>query len=292
MKKVLLTGHRGFIGTYLDMNLTDEYKVVGYDLRCGQDIRDRRKLDQTFEMEQPDIVIHCAALAGVRRGNTYPEDYISTNIVGTNNLIELSEKYDVSHFVNFSSSSVFGVSGYSHEPLNENSHKAPRSIYGVTKLAGEHIVNNSKIPTTIIRPFTVYGEHGRADQVIVKWINAIKADKSFTMYKNKEGTPSRGFTYVGDLVDGIKRVIKRDLDTIHTSYNLGGDISVNLQDLLLLFQQVTREKKKPYVVEMHPLPDTDQMGNQADTTKARNELDWRALTPFDDKVLQILRTEL
>lgn len=286
--KILLTGHRGFIGTYLDMNLTDEYQVVGYDLRCGNDIRDKRKLDQTFEMEQPDVVIHCAALAGVRRGNSYPEDYIRTNIEGTNNLIQLSEKYAISHFVNFSSSSVFGSVG--DQPLNENSHKAPRSIYGITKLAAEQIVANSKVPSTTIRPFTVYGEHGRKDQVIYKWINALKSDKAFTVYKTEQGTPSRGFTYVGDLVDGIKRVLKHPIK--NTSYNLGGDVSVSLDDLLLLFKLVAREKGRKLKYNMEALPETDQMSNQADTTKARNELGWRAEAKFDDKILQILRTEL
>jgi len=163
--KILLTGDCGFIASRLKEALPTG--TIGIDLLEGEDIRDKYHLEYLFETEHFDTVIHCAALAGVRRSELYPEDYISTNVIGTKNLIDLSEKYGVKHFINFSSSSVYGAD--TKDGLKEDAVKNPKSIYGMTKLMAEQLVARSSIKTTTIRPFTVYGENGRGDLVIKKW---------------------------------------------------------------------------------------------------------------------------
>ena len=182
MNNILITGNRGFIGS--------KFQGIGFDIKDGNDIRNRLALDVLFEIAQIDTVIHCAALTGVRRSELYPEEYISTNILGTKNLVDMAEKYKVKHFIHFSSSSVYAEAG--EEPLSENSPLEPDSLYGITKLAAEKIVKRSNLSWCIVRPFTVYGEYGRMDQVLEKWINQVKSGKPITMYG--DGSSGRGYS--------------------------------------------------------------------------------------------------
>ena len=108
--KILITGSSGFIGNKIFGTLDCCAKgLYPYDIKSGDDIRDRRKLEHLFETECFDVVVHCAALTGVRRGELYPEEYISTNVMGTKNIVDMCEKYEVHHLINFSSSSVLKV---------------------------------------------------------------------------------------------------------------------------------------------------------------------------------------
>src|SRR3990167_4575191 len=185
--KILVTGQKGFIGSHLTAKL-DELGIVleGNDFVVGNDIRDAVKLDAAVEKSQADIVIHLAALAGVRRGEDYPQEYFDTNVIGTNNLLRISKKFGIKKFIALSSSSVNGGN--------------PNSIYGASKLAMEHLVKRFELPYKfIVRPFTVYGERGRKDQVIFKWVDQYHNGKPITFYG--DGTSFRTYVYAGDLVD-------------------------------------------------------------------------------------------
>jgi UDP-glucuronate 4-epimerase len=283
--KILLTGHSGFIGTVLYKRLTElNFKVYGYDLKGGNDIRNRMKLEYLFETERFEKVIHCAALTGVRRGESYPEEYISTNIIGTKNLIELAEKYKVRHFINFSSSSVYGQD--TKNALTEDVACKPQSIYGMTKLMAELLVRRSSILTTTIRPFTVYGDNGRPDQVIVKWINCAKEGKPVPFYG--DGKSSRGYTHVEDLVDGVMKCMDRNFNNKHETYNLGGDTSVTLNSLFEIFKRV----KKDIQAEMIERPAGDNLFSFANTIKAQKDLGWKAERKFNATVTRIIKHEL
>jgi len=135
--KILITGHLGFIGSYLCKELKKRHKLVGYDLRSGDDIRDRRKLEFIFETENIDCVVHLAALTGARRGELYPDEYFQVNVLGTKNVVDLCEKYNVNRLIHFSSSSV--------------QNGAPDTIYGMSKYIGERIALRAQIPKCIIR---------------------------------------------------------------------------------------------------------------------------------------------
>jgi UDP-glucuronate 4-epimerase len=283
--KILLTGHRGFIGSALYGKLRDaRLEVFGYDLKNGDDIRDRLKLEYLFETERFNKVIHLAALTGVRRGELYPEEYIATNVMGTKNLIELSQKYGVHHFINFSSSSVYGQD--TKNALTEDVACKPQSIYGMTKLMAELLVQRSDMLTTTIRPFTVYGDYGRPDQVIMKWINFAKEGKPVPFYG--DGKSARGYTHVDDLLDGVIKCLDRNFNNKHETYNLGGDTLVTLNNLFEIFKKV----KKDIQANMLDRPAGDNLFSFANTLKAQKDLAWKPGHKFNSTVTRIIKHEL
>lgn len=277
--KILLTGHLGFIGSnWIKLRHYEERGWITkcYDLKKGDDVRDKPKLEFLFETENFDLVIHCAALTGVRRGELYPEEYISTNIMGTKNLVDLSEKYGVKHFIHFSSSSIYADK---KGLIKETEDKEPNSIYGMTKLVAEKIVQRSILPYCIIRPFTVYGENGRPDQVIMKWIRQIKNKEPITFYGN--GDTGRGYTYIGDLIKAIMIIIDKK---ITGTYNVGGDVFVMLKELWELFGKPKRN--------ILPLPFADRRSSIACTDKAGTVFRWQPKADFKTKVKEIIKNEL
>ncbi len=282
---ILVTGHEGFIGK----RLTHELSIncldwIGYDLEDGDDIRDYFKVNKVFRENNIDTVIHLAARAGVRTSESFPDEYITTNIIGTNNLLKSAEEYGVEKFISFSSSSV---QGGSPSPNKESDPVSPDSIYAVTKATSEMLVKNSTIPErTVVRPFTVYGECGRKDQVIFKWINQIKAGRLITFFG--DGETKRGYTYVGDLVKGVvKIVLNKGERKEFEIYNLGGSQIVTLKELLSIFQDVFPS----LIVKKLPLPKGDVRENWADIDKAKRELGFSPDTDFKKTVTNIIISE-
>ena len=269
---MLITGHLGYVGRNLNFP-----QFVGYDLVEGNDIRELYNLETVFEKGQFSTVIHLAALTGVRKSVTYPHQYISTNIEGTWNVVKMCEKYSIRKLIFFSSSSVYG----NHlSPVTEMSSKNPISLYGLTKLAGEHIVNQSSIPTVIIRPFTVYP--GRKDQVIYKWLSQIKQDKTVTVYGDE--TSRRGYTYVGDVEQVLKKLIQREWEWEHEDFNLGGSEVICLGDLLALFKQIFPNIRTSF----QKRPQEDIVCQYTDIFKLRTVLGFEPEPLFFERVREIL----
>lgn len=216
--KILVTGNQGFIGSHLWDELEDIHELVGFDLLDGQDIRNRYQLEFLFETNHFDCIIHLAALTGARRGELFPEEYCQTNIVGTKNLVDMAEKYQVRRFIHFSSSSVL----------------VPSSIYGMTKWISEVLIGRSNISSKqIIRPFTVIGENGRRDQVIMKWLEKIKS-KSLVIVHGLD--TKRHFTYVKDVVRFTKEILQKELVGQKT-FELCNPQEISLKTLLELFKE-------------------------------------------------------
>jgi len=222
-------------------------------------------------------VVHLAALAGVRRGEEYRDEYLSTNVMGTDNILKMCEKYQVNRAILFSSSSIYG----------EGDGK-PNSFYGMTKAMGELLPYRYDIKKVfIVRPFTVYGENGRGDQVIYKWINQIKNKRPITFYG--EGTSERSYTYVGDLVDGVLLLLKENAGerlSIET-YDFGGKESITLRQLFNIFV----EELDSFDVEYASKPKADVMKNVADISKAKRVLGYDPKANFNEKVKSIIKKE-
>jgi len=211
--KVIVTGGAGFIGSHLVEalldrgdhvviidNLTDYYDVRIKQANISQleqsknvdhlsvyyeDICDMEKLDAIFSKEQPDVVCHLAAQAGVRFSIEKPEYYVQANIAGTLNVVQMAHKYGVQHFVAASSSSVYG--NKAEGPFREDTvTDFPCSPYAATKKAGELLLYTYhhlyQIPCTCLRFFTVYGPRGRPDMAPFKFLDAIYHDKTITQY--------------------------------------------------------------------------------------------------------------
>ena len=272
---ILVTGHLGFIGSHLTKDFgKKEIEYIGYDIgMCeSQDIRDKFELEKAFAENNIDCVIHLAARAGVRMGEKYPEEFLSTNVLGTENILRMCEKYKVNKAILFSSSAIYGRN---NEPI---------SFYGMTKKMMEMLPIRYKIPSVfIVRPFTVYGENGRKDQVIFKWINQIKEGKPITFYGS--GDVLRWYTYVGDLVNGIEGMIESEKTGIRF-IDLAGSRAIELKELLEIFKFILGDIK----IDKLPLPDVDNVNNNPSGI-GLEEIGYNPKQNFEEKVREIIKKE-
>jgi len=233
--KIFITGTAGFIGFSLAKTLLENnHNVCGYDgITSYYDVKlknsrnkilkkykkfsftkgmleNKHLLDKTLVKFKPEIIIHLAAQAGVRYSIDKPRTYLSSNIMGSYNIIELAHKVKVKHLMIASSSSVYGAN--KKTPYSENdSVKLQMSIYASTKLATESIAHSYsnvwRIPTTVLRFFTVYGPWGRPDMALFKFTKSILEGKKIDIYN--KGNLYRDFTYIDDIVNGILLLIKK-----------------------------------------------------------------------------------
>ncbi len=233
MKRVLITGTAGFIGFHLTKLLLSEgFRVHGYDgmtdyydvtlkqrrhqmllqtpgFSATEDLlENHERLMQVADEFQPEVIVHLAAQAGVRYSLEDPRSYVSSNVVGTFNVMEAARQHKVEHLLMASTSSVYGANEVM--PFTEvEKADAPLTIYAATKKANEamghsyaHLWN---LPTTMFRFFTVYGTWGRPDLALYKFVDAILDERPIDIYNH--GDMYRDFTYVEDLVRGIRLLI-------------------------------------------------------------------------------------
>lgn len=286
-KKILVTGAAGFIGSYLVKelletvnpvtvigidNLNDYYDVSIKEYRLKEiektaaehsessctfikaDISDKSVIDVLFQIYKPEIVVNLAAQAGVRYSITNPDVYISSNINGFYNILEACRRsYDggntgVEHLVYASSSSVYG--GNTKVPFStEDKVDNPVSLYAATKKSNELLAHAySKlynIPSTGLRFFTVYGPAGRPDMAYFGFTNKLLKGEKIQIFNY--GNCKRDFTYVDDIVHGVKLVMQGAPDRKtgedglpvppYAVYNIGNNNPENLLDFVAILQQ-------------------------------------------------------
>ena len=304
MSRIAITGAAGFIGFHLVKKLVDEgHEVMGfdsfndyYDVKLKQDratelkmnygveidpadLKDKDDLLNWFETNTPELVIHLAAYAGVRNSLDYPEDYIQNNIVGTHNLIEACNAYDVKKVIYASTSCVMAGNEL---PWKEDEKVGyPLNPYGYSKLCNESMFMASDIDAAIgLRFFTVYGPWGRPDMALFDFTNKIIKNEPIDLFNH--GDMIRDFTYVDDIVNGINIVI----DYIQSSmlikdiYNIGNGRQVPLIEFVENIEfQLQRKAQKNYVPK-HP---ADTQATWSDTTKLQ-ALGYKAETPIEEGV--------
>ncbi len=256
MDKVLVTGGAGFIGSHLCEhllrtgrrvtvvdNLDDFYdpqlkqanleaiKPAGeYDF-CHVDIRDSSRLEEVFQKARPEAVVHLAARAGVRPSLLYPDLYASVNIAGTLCLLELCRKYKVQQFIFASSSSVYGQ--FNRVPFSEDDPiNKPLSVYAATKAAGEMLAftyaHLYQLPTICLRIFTAFGPRQRPDLAIRGFAQLIQEGRELPVFG--DGSMSRDYTYVTDVVSGIDRALACSF--AFEIFNLGNSRPVRLDYMI------------------------------------------------------------
>lgn len=233
MRTVLITGTAGFIGFHLAQMLLDEgFRVVGYDAMTDYyDVQLKRRRHQILlqnphfscteayledydalaavcEKSKPDVIVHLAGQAGVRYSLENPRSYMEANVMGTFNVTECARIHAVDHLLMASTSSVYGANA--DMPFDETQRTdTPLTLYAATKRATEHMghayAHLWKIPTTMFRFFTVYGPWGRPDMALFKFVKAGLNGDPIDVYHN--GEMARDFTYVTDLVRGIRLLI-------------------------------------------------------------------------------------
>ncbi|GAA0067641.1 MAG: GDP-mannose 4,6-dehydratase [Clostridium perfringens] len=287
MKTILVTGAAGFIGSNLVLellktqevlnivgidNLNDYYDVSIKEWRLNEiekevtkhkdstwkfikgSIADKTLIDKIFEEYKPDIVVNLAAQAGVRYSITNPDAYVEANLIGFYNILEAcrhsydNDKKGVEHFVYASSSSVYGSNKkvpYSTDDKVDN----PVSLYAATKKSNELMAHAySKlynIPSTGLRFFTVYGPAGRPDMAYFGFTNKLLKGETIEIFNY--GNCKRDFTYIDDIVEGVKRVMqappekKNGEDGLpippYAVYNIGNSNPENLLDFVTILQE-------------------------------------------------------
>jgi UDP-glucuronate 4-epimerase len=304
MKKFLVTGGAGFIGSHLVDRLlsseTDQIIVVDdfndfYDpeikranIREHQkdpryklapvDIRDRAALEELFKQNNFDCIVHLAARAGVRPSLTEPQLYTETNINGTVNLLELARQRGVKQFVFGSSSSVYGINA--KVPFSEDDPiRQPISPYAATKAAGELLCHTHShlygLRCVCLRFFTVYGPRQRPDLAIHKFAKLITAGKSIPVFG--DGTTRRDYTYIDDIVDGVVAAIHYDKSDYEV-FNLGESRTVELRELISLLE---KELDTHATIDRQPSQPGDVPQTFADIAKARVLLGYNPQTQIE-----------
>ena len=301
MKKILITGGAGFIGSHLAKKLIDSgYEVVIIDrltdhnieLKKGRlnkfldpkkyafydiELSDFLGLKKIFKKHNFDAICHLAVKTDLEFNS---ELYKKTNIHGTISIFELAKDFSVPKVVFASSSMVYG--GNTKMPFSEQDDTDhPLSLYAATKKYDEVLAHTYhhlyKIKMVGLRFFTTYGPWGRPDMSISKVTEQILNDKKIII--QNFGKTKRDFSYVEDVVEGIKAAIEKDLD--FELINLGSGESTELNKIISLIEKnIGKEAKKEYV-EMQPgdLPKT-----WADTKKAKELLDYNPKTTIDEGI--------
>lgn len=290
--KVLVTGAAGFIGNELSLRLVKEgHEVTGvdcfsdyYDVSLKRDrvkrldaydnfrmhevkVEDEAAMTMAFRDSTPDVVVHLAAQAGVRYSLEHPREYISSNIVGSFNVIELARQHETKHLVLASTSSAYGANQkFPFEETDPAPH--PLTIYAASKLSSELIAHSHShlygTPTTLLRFFSVYGPWGRPDMAFFLFTNRIFKGEPIDVYNH--GDLMRDFTYIDDLVEAIRRLIdtppvagqpvmRNDSLSPVAPYrlvNIGHAAPVRLMDYIEAIEHAIGKKAVKNMLDMQP----------------------------------------
>ena len=309
MKTYLITGGAGFIGSSLAENLIKEgNNVIAIDNFCDfynpkikennvkellknsnfklyrDDIRNKEAVAKIFNENNIDVVVHLAAMAGVRPSIENPVLYQEVNCMGTQNILEEMNKHNLKNLVMASSSSVYG--NCKEVPFREDMIvDFAISPYAATKKANEvmtHVYHKLfNMNVIMLRFFTVYGPKQRPDLAINKFTRLMLDDKEIPMFG--DGTTSRDYTYIDDIVDGIKRSCNYVLENkdVYEILNLGNSSPISLKEMISVIGKVVGVEPKIKQLPMQP-GDVDR--TFADVSKAKNLIGYSPKTSFEQGI--------
>ena len=251
-------------------------------------LEDKEKLFELFSQEKFDVVCNLAAQAGVRYSIENPDVYIQSNIVGFLNILECCRHQEIKHLVYASSSSVYGANEkvpFSEEDMVDN----PVSLYAATKKSNELMAHTYshlyKIPTTGLRFFTVYGPWGRPDMAPILFADAISNTRPIKVFNN--GDMERDFTFIDDIVEGVKRVIEKPIidRELYKIYNIGNNNSVNLLDFITQMEASLGVKA---IKEMMPMQMGDVQKTWANVDALIDDYNYKPSVKINEGVNQFI----
>ena len=311
--KILVTGAAGFIGAHCVLRLLrDGHQVFGldnfnnyYDPQLKHDrvqwvqeqvghfqlstvdLADAPAIETLFAQEQPEVVIHLAAQAGVRYSLDNPRAYLDSNLNGFLNILESCRRHPVKHLIYASSSSVYGAN--QHTPYSvQDGVNHPLSLYAATKKANELMAHSYShlfgIPCTGLRFFTVYGPWGRPDMAIFLFTKAILDGAPIKLFNH--GNMRRDFTYVDDVASVIGRLIghvpRGDDDAAPARiYNVGNHAP---EDLLHVVTVLEKELGQEAVKTMLPMQPGDVPETFADVDDLMRDVGFKPDTSIEDGI--------
>lgn len=249
-----------------------------------QDIRDKKGLEDIFKNHSIDMVVHLAALAGVRPSIERPLEYEEVNVRGTMNLWELCKDFNIKKFICASSSSVYGNN--EKIPFSETDNvDNPISPYAATKKSGEimgHVYHSLyNIDIIQLRFFTVYGPRQRPDLAIHKFVKLISAEQEIPFYG--DGSTARDYTYIDDIIDGITKSILY-LEThsgVYEILNLGENQVITLSEMVNTIEMALGKTANKKILPMQP---GDVTKTNADITKAMGLIGYKPATDFQNGI--------
>ena len=322
--KVLVTGSAGFIGAhtvhallqrgdtvvgldnfnnYYDVTLKRDRLAALTQTEPGKqhpefrqvtlDLADTAKVSALLAAEQPQRVIHLAAQAGVRYSLENPHAYVTANVCAYVNLLEAMRATPVEHFVYASTSSVYGANASMPYRVDDNVDH-PVSLYAATKKSNELMAHTYShlfgLPTTGLRFFTVYGPWGRPDMSPFLFTSKIIRGETIDVFNN--GHHKRDFTYVGDIVEGLVRVLDQPATANpdwageassaaapYRIYNIGSNNPVGLLDYIHTLEEVIGRKAKMNLLPMQP---GDVADTFADVSELIQDMDYQPSTQLRD----------
>lgn len=320
MKKILVTGAAGFVGSFLSKKLLKSgYQVVGldnlndyYDPKLKDerlkpllseerftffknDISDKNFVMKLFKDNNFDIVINLAAQAGVRYSIENPDVYIESNIVGFFNILEACRHYPVEHLLYASSSSVYGSNKkvpFEETDVVDN----PVSLYAASKKSNELMANTYShlygIPASGLRFFTVYGPMGRPDMAYFKFTDMFFNNEPIKIYNNGdfENDLYRDFTYVDDIVEGIEKLMakppmKTENTPAHEVFNIGNNSPEKLMVFITSLEKAlsnSLNKQVEFEKIYEPIKPGDVPATYASTDKLQQAIGFKPETSIQD----------
>ena len=308
--KILITGCAGFIGFHLSKYLLKKnHSIYGIDNLNNyysaeykrerlkilkrfknfkfdkSDISNFKKIKKVFDKNKFTLVINLAAQAGVRYSISNPKEYIKSNIDGFSNILELCRLKKVKRFIYASSSSVYGDK--KNFPIKEIEKCNPKNIYSLSKKNNEEMAEiyseyyNLKI--TGLRFFTIYGEWGRPDMFILKYLLAIKDKKIFNL--NNYGNHERDFTYIDDAVSIIDKLLNKKQIKNHEIFNICSNKPIKLSLILkVLNENFSKPKIKKRKFQL-----ADVLKTHGDNTKVKRFINFNNFTEIKTGLNRVIR---
>ena len=296
MQKILITGAAGFIGYHLSRSLLEDGIIVFgvdnlnnfYDTDLKEqrlkrlnsfknftfkkiDLIDEKKINNAFLNFNPSIVIHLAAQAGVRYSIENPRAYLDSNLIGFHNVIEQCRRCKINKLIYASSSSIYGLNEKIPFSVNDKT-DYPVSLYGATKKSNELVAHAYShlygLKTIGLRFFTVYGPWGRPDMAYFSFTKKIIEGRKIEVFNH--GNMQRDFTYIDDIVDGIRNTIEKDFN--FEIFNLGNSKS---EDLMTMIRIIEKELNIKANIVFKDMQAGDVFKTYADIKKSSKMLEFK-----------------
>ena len=310
---ILITGCAGFIGYHLSKKLVlDKQKVLGIDCIDAYYSKDKKyqrlkilkkyknfkfikldlinykKLDNSLKKHKINMIIHLAAQPGVRISISKPHNTLRKNLITFLNIIECARIKKVKKFIYASSSSVYGDSKI--YPFNEKDFQnTPVSVYGATKLSNEIIADayskNFNLKCVGLRFFTVYGSYGRPDMAYYSFLDNLRKNQPIKVFNN--GNMKRDFTYIDDVIEGIKKVYDTKLKKNHEVLNIGKGKPDNLMKLVKCLEKYYEKK---FIIEYtNIIPNGDIKKTFSNINKAKKLIGWKPKTTLEEGISKFVK---